>query len=166
MLRSSSLGKTLGHKLSTYLPYLYDAKSLYPATCHIWEIVPYQHRTEVEIYWDLNIPLTFHICMMPEFLSNNKLPPSSLGNSSLSPQNWNQDFGNQTNCWYFTDVFSECIVLTKSICILITVSQTQIKNPMGPNEWPMRINNHTPSKVCDEIIYPFPNVNSCTADVW
>ena len=28
------------------------------------------------------------------------------------------------------------------------------------------INNHTPSKVWDEITYPFPNFNGATVEVW
>ena len=28
------------------------------------------------------------------------------------------------------------------------------------------ISNHTPSKVCNEITYPFPNFNGCTIEVW
>ena len=31
---------------------------------------------------------------------------------------------------------------------------------------PACINNHTPSKVLDEITYPFPNFNGCTIEVW
>ena len=31
---------------------------------------------------------------------------------------------------------------------------------------PAWISNHMPSKVWDEISYPFPNFNSCTVEVW
>ena len=28
------------------------------------------------------------------------------------------------------------------------------------------MSNHMPSKVCDEITYPYPNFNGCTVEVW
>ena len=31
---------------------------------------------------------------------------------------------------------------------------------------PTWVNNHIPSKVWDEITYPFPNLNGCTVEVW
>ena len=31
---------------------------------------------------------------------------------------------------------------------------------------PSWISNHMPSKVWDEITYPFPNFNGCTVEVW
>ena len=31
---------------------------------------------------------------------------------------------------------------------------------------PAGISNHTPSKLWDEIIYPLPNFNGCTVEVW
>ena len=31
---------------------------------------------------------------------------------------------------------------------------------------PAWISNHKPSKVWDEITYPFPNFNGCTGEVW
>ena len=42
----------------------------------------------------------------------------------------------------------------------------------GPFYWhdltliPVWIGNHMPSKVWDEIIFPFPNSNCCTVEVW
>ena len=34
------------------------------------------------------------------------------------------------------------------------------------NVTPEWINNHMPSKVWDNIMYSFPNLNSCTVEVW
>ena len=31
---------------------------------------------------------------------------------------------------------------------------------------PAWINNRIPSKVCDEITYPFPNLNGCIVEIW
>ena len=31
---------------------------------------------------------------------------------------------------------------------------------------PVLISNDMPNKVCDEIIYLFPNFNGCTVEVW
>ena len=38
--------------------------------------------------------------------------------------------------------------------------------PLWTNKLPAWISNHMPSKVWDEITYPFPNFNSCTVEVW
>ena len=48
-------------------------------------------------------------------------------------------------------------------CIVTTnISRTGL-NPLLPTWVP---SNHTPGKVWDEIVCPFPNFNGCTVDVW
>ena len=82
-------------------------------------------------------------------------------------------------CWYAVDWFAEFLpryatnqgAQRETLHLsfrLIQLSQ-QWKKTENSNEcnlvgaW---ISNHTPSRVWDEINYPFPNFNSCTFVVW
>ena len=51
----------------------------------------------------------------------------------------------------------------------VMVLQSQIRGSFYQREstWILAwSSNHMPSKMWDEITYPFPNFNGCTVDVW
>ena len=56
--------------------------------------------------------------------------------------------------------------------IILLVSRSMQLHPRAPFTnigWtliPARISDHIPSKVWDEITYPFPNFNGCSVEVW
>ena len=58
-----------------------------------------------------------------------------------------------------------CLLKSKDRCITTCKDEKEILPPWI-NSIQARISNNMSSKVWDEIIYPLPNFNGCTVEVW
>ena len=109
----------------------------------------------------------------------------------ISSKWWHFSFNvhQYSNSHYKDKVVSKCCTTVHIQCLAVTYPQIHARHhkapPHGWGSWcvhefkaqrtllrdgltliPIWVSNHMHSKVWDEITYPFPNLNSCTIEVW